>query len=98
MPNIMRCICVNIRLNIFCMYCFIFRFTYLNTCNIYIATYKIYVCEMHNLSAKCMFIYLYNIYGKYIQEIFSPIFQHIFISMWPFAPFWAIYPHSCSEL
>ena len=41
---------------------------------LYMATYKNDVCGIHNFSAKCM--YIYNIYVKYIQDMFSLIFQH----------------------
>ena len=36
--------------------------------------------EINNISLKYM--YMYNIYVKYIQDIFSLIFQHIFIPIW----------------
>ena len=51
-----------------------------NIRRIYLATYKNYVCEIQNFSAKYM--YIQNIYVKCIQDILSLIFQHIFISMW----------------
>ena len=35
---------------------------------------------MHNYLVKYM--YIYNRYVKYIQDIFSLTFQHIFIFMW----------------
>ena len=64
---------VFIKKNIYAEY--IIRRVCLNICNLYSYTYIVYkndVCETHNFSAKYM--YVYNIYVKYIQDIFSPIF------------------------